>query len=65
MRTYIFTDLERRVLNEWLSGALTQKDMRVQRVLSRVRLFSTLASDIDLFMRVRSRLAKPESAVST
>jgi hypothetical protein len=65
MRTYIFTDLERRILNKWLNGQLTLKDIRLQKVLSRVRLFKALASDVDLFIRVRSRLAEPESAAST
>jgi hypothetical protein len=65
MRTYIFTDLERTVLNKWLAGQLTLKDIRLQKVLSRVRLFKTLRGDADLYIRVSSRVAESESATST
>jgi hypothetical protein len=65
MRTYVFTELERKVLYRWLDGQLTLKDLRLQKVLSRVRLFKTLATDIDLYVRVRGRLAESERAVPT
>jgi hypothetical protein len=61
MRSYIFTALERRVLRGWLNGELTLKDVRLQKVLSRVRLFKVLAGDVDLYLKVRSRLAESES----
>jgi hypothetical protein len=62
MRSYVFTPLERRILKHWLDGGLTLKDIRLQKVLSRVRLFKVLAGDIDLCLKVRSRLAEPEAA---
>jgi len=65
MRTYIFTDLERQILSGWLNGEVTLKDIRLQKVLSRVRLFKELAGDVDLYLRVRSRLAESKTAVST
>jgi hypothetical protein len=61
MRSYIFTALERQVLRGWLNGELTLKDVRLQKVLSRVRLFKVLAGDVDLYLKVRSRLAESES----
>ena len=62
MRSYVFTPLERRILNGWLNGELTLRDIRLQKVLSRVRLFETLANDIDLYLKVRGRLAESKSA---
>jgi len=61
MRSYIFTALERQVLRGWLNGELTLKDVRLQKVLSRVRLFKVLAGDVDLYLKVRSRLAESVS----
>jgi hypothetical protein len=65
MRSYVFTDLERKVLKDWLEGKLTLKDVRLQKVLSRVRLFRTLANDVELYLRVRRRLTKSKAAGST
>jgi hypothetical protein len=61
MRSYIFTDLERRILRSWLDGKLTLKDVRLQKVLSRVRLFKTLAQDVELYLMVKRRLAEPKT----
>jgi hypothetical protein len=58
MRSYIFTDLERKVLKRWLDGEATLKDIRVQKVLSRVRLFKELAGDVELYLAVKRALAK-------
>jgi hypothetical protein len=65
MRSYIFTDLERKVLKGWLSGELTLKDIRLQKVLSRIRLFKALASDVELYLEARRRLTKPKTTTST
>jgi hypothetical protein len=61
MRSYIFTPLERKVLTRWLNGEATLKDIRVQKVLSRVRLFKELAGDVELYARVKAALAKSEA----
>ncbi|MEM3697937.1 MAG: hypothetical protein QXQ94_10680 [Candidatus Bathyarchaeia archaeon] len=65
MRTYIFTPLERTVLQGWLDGKLTLKDIRLQKTLSRIRLFKGLAEDVDLYLVVRSRLAESKATAST
>jgi hypothetical protein len=62
MRSYIFTELERKVLKSWLNGELTLKDVRLQKVLSRVRLFKVLAGDVDLYLAVKRKLAESETA---
>ena len=62
MRTYIFTPLEREILRGWLSGDIGLADIRLRKVLSRVRLFEALAGDVDLYSAVRRRLAESEAA---
>jgi len=64
MRSYVFTALERRILRGWLKGEVTLKDIRLQKVLSRVRLFKDLSGDVDLYLSVRRRLAESEATVT-
>jgi hypothetical protein len=65
MRTYIFTLLEKRVLTEWLNNEVPGGDIRVRKILSRIRLFKNLAGDVDLYLRLKRRLAESEAAAST
>lgn len=58
MRTYIFTTLEKTILREWLDNEISKGDVRVKKILSRVRLFKNLAGDVDLYVTVRRRLAE-------
>jgi len=58
MRTYIFTALERKILDRWLNGEITLKDIRLRKILSRIRLFTDLSSDVDLYVAVRRGLAE-------
>jgi len=62
MRTYIFTVLERKILKRWLRGEITLKDVSLRKILSRIRLFTDLSSDVDLYMAVRDRLAESKTA---
>jgi hypothetical protein len=65
MRSYVFTPLERQILRDWLKGKVTLKDIRLKKVLSRVRLFKDLAVDVDLYLLVRRRMAESKATVST
>ena len=62
MRSYIFTPLERRILEGWLRGEVDSRDVRLRKVLSRVRLFRRLAEDVELYLAVRRRLTEPKPA---
>jgi hypothetical protein len=53
MRTYIFTDRERRIIQRFLSGNCRRDDPILMTVLSRSRSFKNLNIDVDLFMRLR------------
>jgi hypothetical protein len=60
MRTYIFTPLERKILRGWLNGEVGLSDIRLRKILSRIRLFKELSSDVELYLSVR-RLAEPKT----
>ena len=62
MRTYIFTPLERKILKGWLKGEVDWRDIRLRKILSRVRLFKELSADVELYLTVKSRLAEPKTA---
>jgi hypothetical protein len=64
MRTYIFTPLERKILRSWLNGETTLKDIRLRKVLSRIKLFKDLSIDVDLYLLIRRRLAETKTTVS-
>ena len=65
MRTYIFTPFEKRILMEWLNNEIPSGDIRVRKILSRIKLFNNLAGNVDLYLRVRRRLAESKTAAST
>jgi len=57
MRTYIFTSFEKKILTEWLNGEIPRGDIRVRKILSRIRLFKNLASDVELYLIVREAVS--------
>ena len=62
MRTYIFTELEREILRGWLKGEIDWHDIRLRKILSRIRLFKELSADVELYLAVKRRLAEPKAA---
>jgi len=63
MRSYIFTERERSILQAFASGS--NVDMtEVSKILYRFKMYKQLPIDIDLFLRIRS-IAKPETANPT
>jgi hypothetical protein len=65
MRSYIFTPKERKVIEGFFAGRVKLGDDIMRQIVARLRGFTDLASDIDLYLELRSRLAEPEEAVST
>jgi len=57
MRSYIFTSLEKRVLMGWLNNKVPSGDIRVRKILSRMKLFRDLSEDVNLYIRVREAVA--------
>jgi len=65
MRTYIFTSKEREVIRKFLDGKTAAKDHAVRVLLSRVRVFKALSSDVELYLELRSRIAESKTTTST
>ena len=57
MRSYIFTKAERAIVNGFLNGEIERADPRVQVILSRLKAFTNLASDVDLYVRLREAIS--------
>jgi hypothetical protein len=56
MRSYIFTDKERALLWSFFQGTIGLKDRSLHVILSRVRHFQALSSDVDLYLRIREAI---------
>ena len=57
MRSYIFTEKERTLLWSFLQGTIGPKDRSLHVILSRVRHFQALSSDVGLYLRIRKAVA--------
>lgn len=56
MRTYIFTDRERRVIGEFLAGTRS-RDIDVAKIWHRVKHFKNLEKDVELYLKFKKRLS--------
>jgi hypothetical protein len=52
MRTYIFTDRERRVIHNFLSGKTKLTDRDLSKIRSRMKLFQRLKNDLFLYLEL-------------
>lgn len=55
MRTYIFTDRERRILEAYLINADVDK-IAISKIMHRIRKYRTLFDDVYLYLRVRKTM---------
>ncbi|MBN1245498.1 hypothetical protein JXA31_07890 [Candidatus Bathyarchaeota archaeon] len=53
MRTYIFTKSERQTIINFLIGTINRSDPNLMVIISRIKSFSDLSHDIDLYARLR------------
>ena len=56
MRSYIFTDLERKIILQYLYTPSETKGCDINYIKSRVRKFNKLPTDIDLYSRLREAM---------
>jgi len=63
LRSYIFTDRERRIVKAFLAGEKVDR-LDIGRIMHRVRSFKGLPGDVDLYLALR-RLAESKTAEST
>ena len=64
MRSYIFTDRERRIIEGFLKGEVGGSDPSIQQIKSRMKSFRRLARDVELYLALKRRFAEPKPAVS-
>ena len=50
LRTYIFTDRERKIIQSFLGGKIGIADRDLSKIRSRIKLFSRLKDDIFLYL---------------
>jgi len=63
MRSYIFTERERQILQAFVNGTATATDrIEVSKILYRFRQYRNLGADINLYFRVQS-LAESKATV--
>ncbi len=67
MRTYIFTDRERRIIQRLLSGKIKMTDRDLSKIKSRMKLFERLKNDIFLYLEMWDTvlLRTAESVITT
>ena len=65
MRSYIFTELERALIREFLEGRISIGDRDFHATVSRVRHFKELSKDVDLYLELRRRIAESDAARAT
>ena len=61
MRSYIFTPKEKRAIEAFLKGHLSATDHLLSQVRTRMKQFTRLSADVDLYVRFREAI----SALST
>jgi hypothetical protein len=56
MRTYIFTDRERHILEAFVTGSEVDRT-KVSKIMHRIRKHQALFEDVYLYLRVRKTMA--------
>jgi hypothetical protein len=54
LRSYIFTDHERKILREWFRSGKESEGIRV--IFTRIRKFERLREDVEIYQSVRERV---------
>jgi len=57
MRSYIFTQKERKVIRSFLDGKVVLNDPALEVIRSRMKTFTELASDIALYAALRKAVS--------
>ena len=65
MRTYIFTARERKVIRAFLDGEIPGTGKAIGMIRLRLKTFKDLAGDVELYLALRRRFAKPVRTVTT
>ncbi|MGD8545068.1 MAG: hypothetical protein PVH12_02730 [Candidatus Bathyarchaeota archaeon] len=52
MRTYIFTERERRIIQNFLGGRIKMTDRDLSKIKSRIKLFNRLKNDVFIYLEL-------------
>jgi hypothetical protein len=58
MRSYIFTEREREIIRKFLKGEIPRNDPAVEQLRSRLKGFSELAADVDLYVKMKEETSR-------
>ncbi|NIN53204.1 MAG: hypothetical protein GTO23_08635 [Nitrososphaeria archaeon] len=56
MRTYIFTDRERRMVQNFLGGRIGMTDRDLSKIRSRIKTFDRLKNDVFVYLELYDRI---------
>jgi hypothetical protein len=62
MKSYVFSDRERKIMKGFLSGELPANNPAVMQVKSRMKGWVLLREDVELYLALSRRFAESESA---
>jgi len=62
MRSYIFTELERRVIDKFSKGVVTESEPCMAKIKHRVKSFKRLEKDTELYFKLRERFKQSVSS---
>ena len=60
MRTYIFTEREREIIEAFIEGKKLPS-LTVARIRHRIRTFKELESDVQLYLKLHEKIMQPSS----
>jgi len=63
MRSYIFTEKERALIQSFLEGQIGAKDRSLHVTVSRFKHFKDLARDVELYLELGRGLAESKAAI--
>jgi hypothetical protein len=62
MRSYIFTDMERRVINRFFEGLVTESEPNMAKIKHRVKYYRQLEKDAELYLKLKERFKQSSSS---
>jgi len=61
LREYVFTERERRLIDGFFKGEVNGSTRGWSQLVYRIRCSTRLSKDVDLYLELSRRLAKPET----
>ena len=62
MRSYIFTEMERRVINGFFAGSLTESDTNMAKIKHRMKRYNQLEKDVELYLKLKEGFKQVSSS---